>query len=676
MACKSRVIETTSTNYLKSSLFFFLLTVMTTGHAWAQSVIATVTVGSAPEGVAADTVTNQIYVANFHGGNISPSTVTVIDGATNATSTVPAGVRPVAVAVNEVTNRIYVANLGDCSPLGICNSEGGVTVIDGATNSTTTITDSNANGPRALAVNEATNKVYVANLWSGNVTVIDGATNSTTTISLPNASGLTASAIALSQVTNRIYVLNNDGTGLTGKPGNITVIDGSTNSTTTITDPNAVFPLAVAVNPVTNKIYVANLGDYPGSNHGNVTVIDAATNTTTTITDPSALAPQAVAVDTVTNMIYVANANDSALTGIGGVTIIDGITDAISTVRDPNAMFPQAIAVDSVTNTIYVANQGCFPPADPCTNPGSVTVINGSTNSVSTIIDPNARNPTGLTLDPSTDKTYVANVSSNNVTVIDGGATATTQTLSLLLAGSGSGTVTSNPSGVNCPTSCSSSFPSGSVVNLAASAASGSAFAGWSGACSGTGGCSATMTGAEFVTATFNTLPPDFSLSAATPGLTVQPGGQMTDIITIAPQNGSFASAIQLSCAVSGPSPVLTCALSPTSVTPGANSASSALTINAPAASATLRPIIGQHLNECLCAALLPMGVCMVILGGGSRRNRRRQLLLCSLLPLQFLLLAGCGNSGSQQGTSNYTVTITGTSGATHHTTQVVVTVQ
>jgi len=51
-------------------------------------------------------------------------------------------------------------------------------------------------------------------------------------------------------------------------------------------------------------------------------------------------------------------------------------------------------------------------------------------------------------------------------------------------------------------------------------------------------------------------------------------------------------------------------------------------------------------------------------------------LLLCSLLPLQFLLLAGCGNSGSQQGTSNYTVTITGTSGATHHTTQVVVTVQ
>ena len=38
------------------------------------------------------------------------SNVTVIDGATNHTTTVNAGTHPQAVAVNPVTNKIYVAN--------------------------------------------------------------------------------------------------------------------------------------------------------------------------------------------------------------------------------------------------------------------------------------------------------------------------------------------------------------------------------------------------------------------------------------------------------------------------------------------------------------------------------------------------------------------------------------
>ena len=36
--------------------------------------------------------------------------MTVIDGATNATTTVSAGTGPNAIAVNPVTNKIYVAN--------------------------------------------------------------------------------------------------------------------------------------------------------------------------------------------------------------------------------------------------------------------------------------------------------------------------------------------------------------------------------------------------------------------------------------------------------------------------------------------------------------------------------------------------------------------------------------
>jgi phospholipase C len=73
------------------------------------------------------------------------------------------------------------------------------------------------------------------------------------------------------------------------------------------------------------------------------------------------------------------------------------------------------------------------------------------------------------------------------------------------LAGTGSGTVTSNPAGINCGTTCSANFTPGASVQLTATPASGSTFAGWSGACSGTGLCHLTMSvTAQTVTATFN----------------------------------------------------------------------------------------------------------------------------------------------------------------------------
>ena len=55
-----------------------------------------------------------------------------------------------------------------------------MTVIDGATNNTTTVAVGSS--PVAVAVNPDTNKIYVANYYSNNVTVIDGATNNTTTV--------------------------------------------------------------------------------------------------------------------------------------------------------------------------------------------------------------------------------------------------------------------------------------------------------------------------------------------------------------------------------------------------------------------------------------------------------------------------------------------------------------
>jgi hypothetical protein len=76
--------------------------------------------------------------------------------------------------------------------------------------------------------------------------------------------------------------------------------------------------------------------------------------------------------------------------------------------------------------------------------------------------------------------------------------------LTVTKAGGGSGTITSAPSGINCGTTCSSSYPSGTATTLTAGAGSGSVFTGWSGAgCSGTGACVVTLATATAVTANF-----------------------------------------------------------------------------------------------------------------------------------------------------------------------------
>ena len=78
-----------------------------------------------------------------------------------------------------------------------------------------------------------------------------------------------------------------------------------------------------------------------------------------------------------------------------------------------------------------------------------------------------------------------------------------TYTLTVSKTGTGTGTVTSSPAGISCGADCSEAYASPTVVVLTAAAASGSTFTGWSGACTGTGPCSVTMTAAKAVNANF-----------------------------------------------------------------------------------------------------------------------------------------------------------------------------
>lgn len=79
------------------------------------------------------------------------------------------------------------------------------------------------------------------------------------------------------------------------------------------------------------------------------------------------------------------------------------------------------------------------------------------------------------------------------------------ETLAIAGTGKGAGTVRSTPAGIDCAAACSAGFKTGSSVVLTATAASGSTFAGWSGACSGTvPSCTVTMSAAKSVGAAFD----------------------------------------------------------------------------------------------------------------------------------------------------------------------------
>ena len=136
--------------------------------------------------------------------------------------------------------------------------------------------------------------------------------------------------------------------------------------------------------------------------------------------------------------------------------------------------------------------------------PASVTVPAGQTSATFTVTTSAVSVQTAATITATLGDT----VKTASLTVLPANALFT---LTISEAGTGSGTVVSSPSGINCPGTCSWNYPSGTQVTLTASAATGSTFDGWSGACSGTGTCPVTMGGDQSVTATFDSSGPPTS---------------------------------------------------------------------------------------------------------------------------------------------------------------------
>jgi YVTN family beta-propeller protein len=324
--------------------------------------------------------TNKVYlISRFR------NTVTVVDGATNATTTVAVGFNPCAVALNPVTNKIYVANLNSSN----------VTIIDGVTNATATIAVESA--PCAIAINPVTNKIYVISRNSNTVTVIDGVTNAATNI--VTKSGSNPIAIAVNSTTNKIYVIHQESNNTNGT---VTVIDGLNKTTAIVTV--GIGPCAVAINPMINKIYVANEGD---NGNNTVTIINGSDNSTKTIATGIVSSSTFgnfniidMAINPKTNKIYLIHQRGQA------VTVVDGATNTTKTISVETD--PCALAINDVTDRIYLISESS----------NTVTVIDGVTDTTTYIVT--ETNPYAVAVNPVTNTVYIVNNGNTNVTVING----------------------------------------------------------------------------------------------------------------------------------------------------------------------------------------------------------------------------------------------------------------
>src|ERR1700686_2222434 len=162
--------------------------------------------------------------------------------------------------------------------------------------------------------------------------------------------------------------------------------------------------------------------------------------------------------------------------------------------------------------------------------------------------------------------------------------------------------------------------------------------------------------------------------------LTITSGASGNVTVTVAPNSGSFNSAIVLAC--SGLPQNLACSFSPASITPGGGAVSSVLTIAAAKVTATSH----RERNNFLTATwLVSFGLFGLILIGKVERKRIVTVLGACVLAAMIVGGTSCGGGGKTSssvvnapgaGAAAYTITVQGNSSSVQVSTTVTVTVQ
>jgi YVTN family beta-propeller protein len=333
--------------------------------AWADSVIATITVGTGPYDAIFNPITGHVYTAD-----IASSTVSVIDTASNSVLTtihLPNNYTPRELALDTKRNYIYTANI-------FSNT---LSVIDAATNNVIDTIQSSGSIVDGVTYDPVNDQVYAVNAGSGTVSVIDGATRAV-------VDTITVGGDPLQGV----FDPDNGLTYIPHTSDSISVINGASRTVvdTVLNVPN---PVYLTYDSANGNIYAANHDTQV------VSVIDTSTNNViNTITvGPD---PTCVGFDPDNGIIYVGNQ------GANYVSLINGLNNqVIGTVTVGSG--PVTPVYDPVHHNVYVINYHSNEA------PGNtVSVISTST----TPVPPNT--------------VITSSIDGNNNPVLNGGSTVST----------------------------------------------------------------------------------------------------------------------------------------------------------------------------------------------------------------------------------------------------------
>jgi len=284
--------------------------------------------------------------------------------------------------------------------------------------------------PQRIAVNEATNKIYVG--AKDGLVIIDGETDTVITEILPDVEVV---ALAVNPQTNRIYVADYG--------DDIFVIDGATNQQVGVIDEGIYDQYELAVNPTTNLVYIADwttiLGNYDkilvynGETFTAVTQINIPGSNEHTIIERIGLA-----VNPETNLVY------ATWSGNNNLYVIDGNTHEIIENVSPSS-FSREITVNTRTNYIYIGDavldcdtlvevfsdyEGDLEAVDPVNNlvytvgysggSDNLYVLNGTTHGIITSLELDwwFSYYDCVGVNGETDKVYVVDSSNNQIPVV------------------------------------------------------------------------------------------------------------------------------------------------------------------------------------------------------------------------------------------------------------------
>ncbi len=327
------------------------------------------------------------------------------------------GIFPVNVDINEQTNRVYV----------VARNSNNVIVLDGTAGGFVASVPVGP-GPFDVAVNPLSNLIYVTNDGQPpSVSVINGTTNSVVA-TIPLTSSITPTAgvtptpfVAVNPATNTVYVTDNS-------RNVIHVINGATNTLVTsipVTLPAGFQLRGIAVNPNTNKYYVVRSNQTPGASAGSVQVFSGVTNTPGAVITVG-VGPEDIVVDPVRNRVYVTNLGTTGTGGVPGTTlsVINGATDTFVTNVTVGSA-PRGVDVNTSDGRVFVANSAA----------NSVSVVDGpSAVALNTV---SVTGAAWVGVNSTAGQVYVTSGAQNTVTVLSDldGCPSNTGTVTLSQSG-------------------------------------------------------------------------------------------------------------------------------------------------------------------------------------------------------------------------------------------------